>query len=96
MPQFRAIRPNKAAHRLEAMLRRDKILQRGHSAFDPAIWRHAEHLHRCGARAVYKFLREVLAGAEVRDRLDAYARIDPAILHYLSGDRPPVFAERVR
>jgi hypothetical protein len=63
---------------------------------DPAIWRHAEHLHRCGARAVYEFLREVLAGADVRDRLDAYARIDPAILHYLSGDRPPVFAERVR
>ncbi|HZZ21147.1 MAG TPA: hypothetical protein VFE60_00515 [Roseiarcus sp.] len=46
--------------------------------------------------AVYEILREVLAGADVRDRLDAYARIDPAILHYLSGDRPPVFAERVQ
>ena len=37
-----------------------------------------------------------LAGVDDRDRLDAYARIDPAILHYLSGDRLPVFAERVR
>lgn len=63
---------------------------------DPVIWRHAEHLHRCGARAVYEFIREVLAVADVRDRLQAYARIDPAILHYLSGDRAPVFAERVR
>jgi hypothetical protein len=48
-----------------------------------------------GPQAVTTYARD-LAGVDDRDRLDAYARIDSAILHYLSGDRPPVFAERVR
>jgi hypothetical protein len=63
---------------------------------DPSIWRQAEHLHSCGSRAVYEFIREVLAGAPVRERLAVYERIDPEILHYLCGDSPPAFAERIR
>jgi hypothetical protein len=47
----------------------------------------ARRLHRLGERPVYEFIREILAGADPVERLEAYARLDPAIVKYLGADR---------
>ena len=44
-------------------------------------------LHRLGERPVYEFIREILAGVDPVERLEAYARLDPAIVKYLGADR---------
>lgn len=51
----------------------------------------AEHLHRLGARALCEFIVELtgIYGDGVLERLEAYSRIDPAILRAVGGDRFP-------
>jgi hypothetical protein len=46
-----------------------------------------EHLHRLGPAPLGYFLREVEAGASIPDHLERYARIDPAFVRALGGDR---------
>jgi hypothetical protein len=46
-----------------------------------------EHLHRLGPAPLGHFLR----GANIPDHLERYAKIDPAFVRALGGDRyPPV------
>ena len=45
----------------------------------------AQHLHRLGPRPTFEFLREVAAGADLYERLEQYARLDPAIVKYLGA-----------
>ncbi|WP_159727579.1 hypothetical protein [Methylosinus sp. Ce-a6] len=50
----------------------------------------ARRLHALGERAVYELLREIVNGADPVDRLEAYVRLDPAIVAALGGrDLPP-------
>jgi hypothetical protein len=49
----------------------------------------ARRLHRLGERPLYEFIREIIAGADPIERLEAFARIDPAIAKYLGADRMP-------
>lgn len=49
----------------------------------------ARRLHALGPRALFELLRELVAGAEPIARLEAYSRIDPAILAALGGDVLP-------
>ena len=49
----------------------------------------AQHLHRLGERSVYEFTREIIAGADIVQRLEVYARLDPSIVKYLGADRLP-------
>jgi hypothetical protein len=51
------------------------------------------HLHRLGPSLLGHFLREIEAGANVTERLDRYARLDPDFVRALGGDR---FAPIVR
>jgi hypothetical protein len=53
--------------------------------------RHLSHrLHGLGERALYELLRELVAGADPFDRLEAYARLDGDLLSALGGrDLPP-------
>lgn len=51
------------------------------------------HLHRLGPSPLGHFLREIEAGANVAERLDRYARLDPDFVRALGGDR---FAPIVR
>jgi hypothetical protein len=46
-----------------------------------------EHLYRLGPAAIGHFLREVENGANIPDHLERYARIDPAFVRALGGDR---------
>jgi hypothetical protein len=46
-----------------------------------------EHLHRLGPAPLGHFLREVENGASIHDHLERYARIDPAFVRALGGDR---------
>jgi hypothetical protein len=46
-----------------------------------------EHLHRLGPAPLGHFLREVENGASISDHLERYAKIDPAFVHALGGDR---------
>lgn len=46
-----------------------------------------EHLHRLGPAPLGHFLREVENGANIPDHLERYAKIDPAFVRALSGDR---------
>jgi hypothetical protein len=50
----------------------------------------ARRLHGLGERPAYEFIREILAGAAPVDRLEAFGRIDPAIVKYLGADRMPL------
>ena len=55
------------------------------SSIDPTRLRHlARRL-----RALGELLREVVAGADVVDRLEAFARLDPAIVALLGGSALP-------
>ena len=51
-----------------------------------------EHLHRLGPAPLGYFLREVENGAIISDHLERYAKIDPAFVRALGGDRyaPPI------
>jgi hypothetical protein len=56
------------------------------SAIDPVRLRYlARRLHALGERPLYELMRELVAGADPVARLDAYCRIDPAILVALGG-----------
>jgi hypothetical protein len=56
------------------------------SGIDAARLRHlARHLHALGERPLYELMRELVAGADPVARLEAYCRIDPAILAALGG-----------
>ena len=46
-----------------------------------------EHLHRLGPAPLGHFLREVENGASISDHLERYAKIDPAFVRALAGDR---------
>jgi hypothetical protein len=46
-----------------------------------------EHLHRLGPAPLGHFLREVENGASISDHLERYAKIDPAFVRALGGDR---------
>jgi hypothetical protein len=56
-------------------------------ADDDRLRRLAAHLHSLGPRPLHEFLREIAAGADLFERLERYARLDPAIVKYLGGDR---------
>jgi hypothetical protein len=45
----------------------------------------ARRLHALGERPLYELMRELVAGADPVARLEAYCRIDPAILAALGG-----------
>ena len=45
------------------------------------------HLHRLGPKPLDSFLREVENGASISDHLERYAKIDPAFVRALGGDR---------
>jgi hypothetical protein len=60
------------------------------SAIDPARLRHlATRLHSLGPRGLFEFLREIEAGADVRTRLDVYARIPAGFVRANGGDKFP-------
>lgn len=46
-----------------------------------------EALHRLGPAPLGYFLREVENGANIPDHLERYAKIDPAFVRALGGDR---------
>jgi hypothetical protein len=46
-----------------------------------------EHLHRLGPAPLGHFLREVENGASISDHLERYAKIDPAFVRALGGER---------
>ena len=93
-----AVGPGSDCHRSEAQKLTDP--HRSHhaitgtklnQAFENAdLKRLCAHLHRVGERSVYEFVREVAGGADPIARLEAYERLDPAILAYLGGDRIPL------
>lgn len=56
---------------------------------DARLRRLAGHLHALGARPLYELLREVLAGSDLRDRLERYAQLEPAIVKYLGASELP-------
>jgi hypothetical protein len=48
-------------------------------------------VHALGERVLFELFRELLAGANLADRLPIYAALDPAILAALGGvTLPPV------
>jgi hypothetical protein len=49
----------------------------------------ADRLHHLGPRALYELFRELLAGADLASRLEAYARIAPLapFIAELDGDQ---------
>lgn len=55
----------------------------------PRLQRLATHLHDLGPRAVFEFIVEMstVYGPEVTERLEAYGRIDPALLRAVGADR---------
>ncbi len=52
-----------------------------------------EHLHRLGPSPLYHFLNEVERGADLRQHLERYARLDPDFIAALGGSHfgPAVF-----
>jgi len=44
-----------------------------------------------GERPVYEYLKEVVDGANAVDRLEAFARLDPAVVAALGGSALPMF-----
>jgi hypothetical protein len=51
----------------------------------------AGHLHRLGPRAIHELILELVARfvPEVQERVEVYARLDPAQLRALRGDHFP-------
>lgn len=47
----------------------------------------ARRLHALGERPLYEYLLELSQGADAIARLEAYAQLDPEIIHTLGGDR---------
>jgi hypothetical protein len=45
------------------------------------------HLHRLGPRPTFELLKEVARGADVVERLERYARLDPDLVEALGADR---------
>ena len=56
---------------------------------DFRLRRLAAALHELGRRPIYEFLREVEAGADVRARLEAYARLPAGFVRANGGDKFP-------
>src|SRR5437762_1548793 len=58
-----------------------------------------ERVHRLGARALFEFVNELDQshglGSDLDQRLERYARLDPAVLPALGGDRLPVSPVRI-
>jgi hypothetical protein len=63
---------NQAAEQARQRLRRQRLVL---------------HLHRLGPSPLGHFLREVENGANIPDHLERYAKIDPAFVRALGGDR---------
>ena len=61
---------------------------------DLRLRRLAAALHELGPRPLFEFLREVEAGADVRGRLEAYARLPGGFIRENGGDQfqPVAFA----
>jgi hypothetical protein len=58
---------------------------------DLRLRRLAAALHALGPRPLFEFLREVEAGADVRARLEVYARLPAGFVRANGGDQfPPV------
>jgi hypothetical protein len=55
----------------------------------PRLRHLAERLHALGPRPLFEFLVEVAAGADLVDRLERYADLDPDVVHRLGADRMP-------
>ena len=53
----------------------------------------AKHLHTLGPRPLFHYLDEVECGRDLREHLEAYARLDPHIVAALGGSHfgPAVF-----
>lgn len=49
----------------------------------------AGRLHDLGPRSTYELLRELLDGADVLERLEIYAALDPATVRAVGGDAMP-------
>jgi hypothetical protein len=54
---------------------------------DLRLRRLAAALHDLGPRPLFEFLREVEAGADVRARLEAYARLPAGFIRENGGDQ---------
>ena len=51
----------------------------------------ATRIHALGPRPLYHLLSELASGAEVTERIEEYAAIDPEVLRLLGGSQfPPV------
>jgi hypothetical protein len=56
-------------------------------AIPPAkLKRLARHLHSLGERGLFECLKAIISGAPIGDTLEAYTRLDPAVLKYFGGD----------
>ena len=56
------------------------------SAVEPARLRYLRRCpHTLGERCVYEYLREIVAAANAVDRLEAFTRLDPAVVAALGG-----------
>lgn len=76
------------------------LLRADHAA-ERAFDRQVEALHRLGPRAVAEFLREIgargMRWALIEQLLARYARLDPAVVRAVGGDRfPPPPPPRLR
>jgi hypothetical protein len=58
-----------------------------HGASDARLRQLAKRLHALGERPVYEFLREVLAGRDPVERLEAYARLPADLIRAFGGER---------
>jgi hypothetical protein len=56
---------------------------------DLRLRRLASALHRLGERPLYELLREVESGADLRERLEAYARLPVDFIRANGGDKFP-------
>lgn len=56
---------------------------------DLRLRRLAAALHELGPRPIYEFLREVEAGADLRARLEVYARLPAGFIRANDGDKFP-------
>jgi len=55
----------------------------------------ARKIHALGPRPLYELLAEIDAGANFRDRVEVYARLDPNIVRVLGGSDLPSFVRCV-
>jgi hypothetical protein len=55
-----------------------------------------EQIHALGVWPLFELLREVEAGANLRERLEDYARLDPEILRLNGSDRLPPLLSLVK